>query len=98
MLFPDGSRDGDLRREIRDMKDDGVTVFGGPRLGVDLAPMVGFRWSIDERFALRADFGIHWQRLFLLNVKDTVNDVDFRRTWTAKVLRYNLGIGLEFGL
>jgi hypothetical protein len=98
MLFPDGSRDGDLRREIQDMKDDEISVFGGPRLGVDLAPMVGFRWTIDERFALRADFGIHWQRLFLMNVNDTVNDVDYRRTWTAKVLRYNLNVGLEFGI
>ncbi|GEM_PF-4647537 len=98
MLFPDGSRDGDLRREIQDMKDDEISVFGGPRLGVDLAPIVGFRWTIDPRFALRADFGIHWQRLFLLNVSDTVNDVDFRRTWTGKVLRYNINIGLEFGI
>ena len=98
LLFPDGSRGGDLRREIQDMNDDGISVFGGPRLGVDLAPMIGFRWSIDPRFALRADVGIHWQRLFLMNVNDTVNDVDYRRTWTAKVLRYNIGVGLEFGL
>lgn len=98
LLFPDGSRDGDLRREIRDMKDDEISVFGGPRLGVDLAPILGFRWTIDDRLALRADFGIHWQRLFLLNVSDTVNGVDFRRNWTAKILRYNIGVGLEFGL
>jgi hypothetical protein len=33
-----------------------------------------------------------------MNVNDTVNDVDYRRTWTAKVLRYNLNVGLEFGI
>ena len=93
-LFPDG----DFRQEIDDMKDQNISVFGGPRFGLDLAPLVGARWQIQKAFALRLDFSLHWQRLFLFNVSDTVEGVNFERTWTAKVLRYNLGLGIEVDL
>lgn len=94
VLFPDG----EFRREIDDMKDQDISVFGGPRFGVDLAPRVGTRWQIDERLALRADFGVHWQRIFMLNVDDSVEGVDFSRDWTLKVLRYDLGLTMEVAL
>jgi hypothetical protein len=94
MLFPDG----DFRQEIREMKDQEISVSTGPRLGVDLGPSVGARWALDDRLALRADFSVHWQRIFLFGVDDTVDGVDYSRDWTAKILRYNLGLAMEVTL
>lgn len=93
-LFPDG----EFRREIEAMKDDDIGVFGGPRPGISLAPMVGARWEIDDRLALRADFAVRWERLLLFNVSDTVENISYERNWTGKILRYNLGIGMEVTL
>ncbi|MGM0556634.1 MAG: hypothetical protein ACQEVA_09685 [Myxococcota bacterium] len=93
-LFPDG----EFRRRIEGMEEDGISVFSGPRPGISLAPLVGARWQLDERLALRADFAVRWERIFLFNVSDTVENISYERTWTAKVLRYNLGIGMEVTL
>ena len=93
-LFPDG----EFKREIEALRDEGVTVFGGPRPGLSLAPIVGARWQLDERLALRADFAVHWERIILFNLSTEVENNNFERSWTAKILRYNLGIGMEVTL
>lgn len=93
-LFPDG----EFKREIEAIRDDGATVFGGPRPGLSLAPIVGARWQLDERLALRADFAVHWERLILLNINTEVEGTNFERSSTAKILRYNLGLGMEVTL
>jgi hypothetical protein len=93
-LFPDG----EFRQRIENMKDDGITVFGGPRPGVSLSPIVGARWQLDERLAIRADFAVRWQRIILFNVSDEVEGNNYERDWTAKILRYNLGVGMEVTL
>jgi hypothetical protein len=94
VLFPDG----EFRQRIEGMKEDGINVFSGPRPGISLAPLVGARWKIDDRLALRADFAVRWERIFLFNVSDTVENISYERTWTAKILRYNLGVGMEVTL
>lgn len=94
VLFPDG----EFRRSIDSMEDEDISVSTAPRLGVDIAPMLGARWEFDRRVALRADFSVHWQRLFLFNVDDNVEGVAYERTWTAKILRYSLGFSMEVKL
>ncbi len=94
VLFPDG----DFRATLEDMTEENISVSEGPRLGVILGPRVGGRWQIDSRVAVRLDFSVQWQRLFLMSVDDSVDNVDYRRSWTGKILRYNLGVGMEVTL
>ena len=94
VLFPDG----DFRQQLREMKDQKVSVPTTPRLGVDLAPIVGARWALDGRVAFRADFSVHWQRLYLMSLDQKVEGVTYKRNWTAKILRYNVGLTMEVAL
>jgi hypothetical protein len=94
ILFPDG----DFRTTIDEMVDQDISVYEGPRFGFMLAPLVGGRWKVDDRLAVRLDLSMHWQRINLLGVDDTVEGVDYRRAWTAKILRYHVGLGMEVSL
>lgn len=94
VLFPDG----DFRTTIDEMVDQDISVYEGPRFGLMLAPLVGGRWKVDSRLALRLDLSMQWQRLNLLGVDETVEGVDYRRDWSAKILRYQVGLGMEVSL
>lgn len=93
-LFPRG----DLREEILELQDQDVRTFMLPRLGWSVAPQVSARYKLDDRLALRADAGVQWQTIWIFNTEQTVNDVAFRKDWTASTVRTRVGLALEIQL
>ncbi|RAL22850.1 hypothetical protein DL240_08130 [Lujinxingia litoralis] len=93
-LFPRG----DLRAEIRELQDQDVNTFMLPRLGWSAAPQVLATYRFDERLALRADVGVQWQSIWIFNTEQNVNDVAFRKKWTAGTMRTRVGLALEVRL
>lgn len=93
-LFPRG----DLREEILELQDQDVRTFMLPRLGWSIAPQISARYKFDDRLALRADVGVQWQSIWIFNTEQTVNDVAFRKEWTASTMRTRVGLALEVKL
>lgn len=91
MIFPRG----DLAAEIRSLQNNNVTVFRIPRFGGSAAVHTAFLYKLDERLALRADFGIQWQNILIFRTQQTVDGTSFRKHWTTGTLRGRMGISLE---
>lgn len=93
-LFPRG----DLAAEIRDLQDQNVGVWNVPRLGWSIGGHTSAIWSLDDRLALRTDFGVQWQSLLLFRTEQTVDDVAFRKHWSTGALRGRIALSLEIAL
>ena len=90
-LFPRG----DFGEEVRDLQDDDVPVFSGPRPGWSAGGHAAAIWSLDDRLSLRADLGVQWQSLYLFATSRTIDGVAFRKSWSTGVLRTRAGLALE---
>jgi hypothetical protein len=90
-LFPGGR----LRDEIDRLRDQDVSVWRVPRLGLTVMPLVGARWQFLELLAARADIGVRYERLWLFATTDDVSGVAVRKRWAVDTVRYELNLGLE---
>ncbi|MBA2662207.1 MAG: hypothetical protein H0U74_07915 [Bradymonadaceae bacterium] len=91
LLFPDG----DLKAEIKRLESQNVGVWSLPRPGYFVAPLIGARWKLDDRLALRGDLLFKWERIHLLGIDETVDGVPFERTSQSNVLRTEFVFGIE---
>ncbi len=92
ILFPSGN----FEETINSEKDDGASLFGGPRLGLLFGPQVGVRYGIIEnRLAVRADLGARYNRMILFRNEEEIDGVAYRLDWTMNILRYDAGLAVE---
>lgn len=94
LLFPGG----DLKAEIKRLKDQDVGVWDVPRPGYFLAPQVGARWKLDERLSVRGDLLFKWERLHLFGIDEVVDGLRYERSSQANILRTEFVVGLEIVL
>lgn len=94
VLFPRGN----LQREIDRLQDQNVGVWNVPRPGYFFAPLVGARWSLDDRLSLRGDVLFKWERMHLFQTTESVDNTSFRKSWTTSALRTELLVGIEIAL
>lgn len=97
ILFPSG----DFREEIDGLREEGANVLTLPRVGYLLGPDVGLRWKYNEHLAVRGDFIVKWEQMFLFSTRQNVGSdppIAFRKTWTTGTLRYEIGVGVEVAL
>ena len=89
---------GDFSREIDRLQADGVNVFGGPRFGWMVGASFATRYALNRRFAVLADLGFDLGRMYLFRTKQTVDNLNFDKTWTSEVQRMTLSVGMEMAL
>jgi hypothetical protein len=96
MLFPSD----DLEAEIKELEEQGASVAGAgtPRLGYLVGPVVSTRWKFHERVALRGELSMKWEQIFIFKNDEKIGGVPFRKDWQLDLLRYEVGLGLEFVL
>lgn len=87
---------GNFEETINTEKDDGASLFGGPRLGLMFGPQVGVRYAIlKDRLAVRADLGARYNRMILFRNEEEIDGVAYRLDWTLNILRYDAGLAVE---
>ena len=97
VLFPSG----DFREEIDGLKEEGANVLSLPRIGYLLGPNIGARWKYNDHLAIRGDFIVKWEQMFLFRTRQNIGSdppIAFRKKWTTGTLRYELGLGVEVSL
>ncbi len=94
LLFPSGN----LRDEIEDLEQRGFDLWASPRPGVYLAPLVGVRWPLTQRVALRADLSAQFSKLWLYSAEGEAAGITSEATATLGTTRTQFLIGLDFGL
>lgn len=94
VLFPNG----EFQDEIERLQDQQASVWSVPRIGFLVGPQVSALYRYNEHLNFRLDFGVFWKRLFLFNTSQEVQGIPFKKTWTAKVLRTEISLGLEVDL
>ncbi len=94
MLIPSG----DLSREIDRLQADDINVFGGPRLGWIAGGSFAGRYPISRKFTLLVDLGFDIGRLYIFRTKQTVDNLNFSKTWTGEIQRLTLSAGVEMTL
>lgn len=94
LLFPSK----DLRAEIEGLERRGFDVWGGPSPGVYVAPLVGVRWPLTQRIALRADISAQFSKLWLYSADGEAAGITSEANSELGTTRTQLLIGLDFGL
>lgn len=86
---------GDLQDDVDRQAQFGASVSDGPRLGVHAGPLVGARYELLEKLHVRADLRIGWQRMWLMNVSERIDDFPYERKIRLSSTRYTLHVGFE---
>jgi hypothetical protein len=86
---------GDFADEIARLKDEGVPISDGPRLGLALVPSLGARYQVHDRVNLRFDLGLGWSYLDLLSVDAGVQGIQYVRETSLSSRRFEVSIGAE---
>lgn len=86
---------GDLEDRIDELQGQGIDVFGGPRVGYVVGPQVGMKWNINEMFAVRSDFAVRWQQIFLFQTEQRIAGTPFLFEQRLDLVRYEVDLGLE---
>ncbi len=84
----------DFRAEINTLKGQGVSVWGGPRLGGFLTPQIGAEHTlVDGLLRARADLGLSFRYLPLLAVREDLGNVTYEQQWFLQSTRIELILG-----
>jgi hypothetical protein len=89
---------GDLAQEINRLQDQGAGVWSVPRVGWSAGVGAGLRRQMFERFWLRVDASGQIGSLYLFATEETVDELRFRKFWSADLRRLELSLSLEVGL
>lgn len=94
LLFPSGN----LRRAIEDLDRRGFDVWESPQFGLYIAPMVGARWPLSERVAVRADLSVQFSKLWLYDAEGEARGITSEIRANLGTTRTQVLLGLDFGL
>lgn len=89
---------GDLGREIKRLQDQGASVWSVPRVGWSAGVGAGLRRQMFERFWLRVDATGQIGSIYLFSTDDMVDELRFRKFWSAGLQRLELALSLEVAL
>lgn len=94
LLFPSK----DLREQIETLERRGFDVWGSPSPGVYIAPLAGVRWPLTQRISLRGDLSAQFCKLWLYSADGEAAGITSEANSELSTTRYQLLIGLDFGL
>ncbi|HEX5746262.1 MAG TPA: hypothetical protein VFZ09_08455 [Archangium sp.] len=88
----------DFETEIRQLQEQGVSVWSGPRLGWLLGLSGGARRQMSDRIWLRADMLVQLEQQYLFDTSQEISGFRFTKTWSTLAVRLGLTLGAEFAL
>ncbi len=88
----------DFDREIERLQVQGVGVWSVPRLGWLAGLSAGGRRRMSEHILLRADLSAQLDTLYLFSTSETIEGLQFSKSWSTFGLRLGLTLGIELAL
>lgn len=88
----------DFDQEIERLQVQGVGVLSVPRVGWLAGLSVGARRRMSEHILLRADLSGQLDKLYLFATSETIEGLEFSKSWSTFGLRLGLTLGIEFAL
>lgn len=88
----------DLDREIERLQVQGVSVLSVPRVGWLAGLSAGARRRMSEHILLRADLSGQLDKLYLFATSETIEGLQFSKSWSTFGLRLGFTLGVEFAL
>jgi hypothetical protein len=88
----------DFAREIERLQVQGVSVLSVPRVGWLAGLSAGWRRSMSEHILVRADLSGQLDQLYLFSTNETIEGLQFSKSWSTFGLRLGLTLGVEFAL
>ena len=83
---------------IDQLQEQGINVWGVPRVGWLVGPGVGVRRRMSERIWLRADLLGQVGKQYLFATSQEISGLQYAKDWSTLALRLGLSLGAEFGL
>ncbi|HYI00300.1 hypothetical protein [Hyalangium sp.] len=94
LLVPDR----ELSQEIDRLQVQGVGVWSVPRVGWLGGLSLGGRRKMSERIHLRADLSAQLDKTYLFATNETIEGLEFSKSWSTSALRFGFTVGAEFSL
>jgi len=88
----------DFDQEIERLQVQGVGVLSVPRVGWLAGLSVGARRRMSEHILLRADLSGQYDKLYLFSTNESIEGLEFSKSWSASGLRLGFTLGIEFAL
>lgn len=88
----------DFDQEIERLQVQGVGVLSVPRVGWLAGLSVGARRRMSEHILLRTDLSAQLDKLYLFSTSETIEGLEFSKSWSTFGLRLGLTLGIEFAL
>jgi chemotaxis protein histidine kinase CheA len=88
----------DFNREIDRLQLQGVDVWSVPRVGWLGGLSVGARRQMNEHIHLRADVSGQFDKTYLFATSQTIEGLQFSKSWSTNALRLGFTVGAEFSL
>ncbi len=88
----------EMSAEIHRLQDQGVDVWGVPRVGWLGGLSAGARRRMSEHILLRADLSGQLEKLYLFATSEDLGGLQFDKHWSTLGLRLGLTLGVEFAL
>jgi outer membrane biosynthesis protein TonB len=88
----------DFDREIERLQIQGASVLSVPRVGWLAGLSAGGRRRMSEHILLRADLCGQLDKLYLFSTDETIEGLQFSKSWSTFGLRLGFTLGIEFAL
>jgi outer membrane biosynthesis protein TonB len=88
----------DFDQEIDRLQVQGVGVWSVPRVGWLAGLSAGWRRRMSEHILLRADLSGQLDKLYLFSTDETIEGLEFSKSWSTFGLRLGLTLGVEVAL
>jgi outer membrane biosynthesis protein TonB len=88
----------DFDQEIERLQVQGVGVWSVPRVGWLAGLSAGARRRMSEHILLRTDLSAQLDKLYLFSTSETIEGLEFSKSWSTFGLRLGLTLGIEFAL
>jgi hypothetical protein len=88
----------DFGQEIDRLQAQGVGVWSVPRVGWLVGLSAGGRRRMSEHILLRADLSGQLDMLYLFATDESIEGLQFSKSWSTFGLRLGLTLGIEFAL
>ncbi len=98
VVFPGGSADRDLGPQIDRRKNEGYSIWPGPKGGAFAAPAIGALWPLNDKINARFDASIQFAKTWLINAEAEAGGSLLERERILNTTRYMFLFGLELGL
>jgi hypothetical protein len=88
----------DFDQEIERLQVQGVGVLSVPRVGWLAGLSAGARRRMSEHILLRADLSGQLDKLYLFSTSESIEGLEFSKSWSTFGLRLGFTLGIEFAL